>query len=442
MLCDGAQTTRYLLERNIHVPSANRFNFTQTKVEGLPTPTDGYVNYWDESLAGFGVRVSNQGVKTYFVQYRVRQPNGKLKERQETIGRASFLTVREARNRAIASKAKASSGVDPVGERREKEAEAKAEQADKEFTLAKLVDRYMTEHANKKTRASTAETTKGLLKRWTNKLGTRPASSIKKADVLAFLNDYRASRQGEGAAQSNHYLRKLAHVYTWAENKGLVEANPTKGVASEKLDNDRDRYLTDAEIVALWQACDKVGWPSGPIFKLLLLTGQRAAEIGAMRWNEIDETNRVLNLPASRVKNKKAHIVHLNDLAMEIIGKLPRINGSKFVFTTNGTAPFCNYDYSKKRLQKLMGDVPGSEDLIPWTPHDLRRTAVSKMVEIGIAPHVADRVLNHVSGTIRGVARIYIRYEFLPERKAALDKLGDHIAQLTGANVVKLRQPA
>jgi integrase len=331
-----------------------------------------------------------------------------------------------------------SAGINPVAERKAVEAAERAELQAKEFTLAKLVDRYLQEYAEANTKASTAAITRGLLKQWVAVLGERPVADIRKSDILGFLNDYLARRtDGSGRIGANHLLRSIGHVFRWAQGKDLVEGNPAANIAKPqpKLKS-RDRYLDAEEIKAFWSACEQVGWPVGPIFQLLLLTGQRESEVGEMCWSELDLTNRVWNLPAAGTKNGKSHIVHLGDLAVAIIGKLPQINGSKFVFTTNGTGPFTNYDYGKKRIQGLMG---GAAD---WRPHDLRRTATTVMAEIGIAPHVADRVLNHQSGTISGVAAVYNRFQYLEERKAALAALGQHIARLVGRNLIPLRQPA
>jgi integrase len=195
----------------------------------------------------------------------------------------------------------------------------------------------------------------------------------------------------------------------------------------------RDRYLDAEEMTKFWSACDEVGWPVGPIFRLLLLTGQRESEVGEMEWRELNLPERIWTIPGSRTKNGKQHIVHLSDLAVEIIQALPQINGSKWVFTTNGKGPFTNYDYGKKRIQRHMR-------VTDWRPHDLRRTATTVMAEIGVAPHVADRVLNHQSGTISGVAAVYNRFQYLEERKVALEALGHYIARLIGRNVIPLRQ--
>jgi integrase len=413
----------------------NRTSLTQLGAERL-RPTDREVIYWDTNFPGFGLRVNPKGSKTFILQYRYRQPDGTLKERQEKLGRLDHLTVAQARDRAREIKARASAGVDPVAERKAVEAVKKAEQHAREFTFTKLVNRYMSEYAEINTKASSVGITNGLLQQWCAVLGDRPVGNITKKDVLDFLNDHLAQHpDGSGRIAGNNLLGRLSHVYKWAQGKDLVEHNPALNVAKpQSKAKSRDRYLDAEEIKSFWAACDEVGWPIGPIFKLLLLTGQREREVGEMPWSELDLANRVWNIPATRTKNAKAHTVHLSDLAMEIISALPQINGSKYVFTTHGAVPFNNYDNAKRRIQKLMG---GATD---WRPHDIRRTATTVMAEIGIAPHVADRVLNHQSGTISGVAAVYNRFQYLEERKAALEALGQYIERLIGRNVIPLRQ--
>jgi integrase len=126
------------------------------------------------------------------------------------------------------------------------------------------------------------------------------------------------------------------------------------------------------------------------------------------------------------------HIVHLSDLALEVLEQCPQINGSSYVFTANGTKPWSNYFGTKLRLQKLMGSADD------WVPHDLRRTTTTVLAELGVAPHVADRILNHQSGTIAGVAAV--RFQYLQERQAALEELGRYVARLVGRDVVPLRE--
>jgi integrase len=410
-------------------------SLTQLGAERLrPAKTE--VLYWDRTMPGFGLRVSPKGRKTFIVQYRVRL-DGKLKERQETIGTLAYLTVAQARDRARQSKAKASAGIDPVAERRADNAAEEAERQLKAFTFIKLIDRYQREYADRKTKASSAKETKRRLARWTATLGDRPVRDITKPDIRNFLD----SLGDKGLIEGNNLLAAVHRLFEWAREKELIEINPATGIKKPGTPKTRDRYLSHDEIKAFWVACDQVGWPSGPIFQLLLLTAQRENEVAGMRWSELDLAKKVWKLPKERTKNSKAHTVHLSDLSVEIIGALPQINGSQLVFAMQGDKPYVNFWHANQRVLRLMGDgVPH------WVVHDLRRTGTTIMVEdLKVTPYVADKILNHVSGTITGVAAIYNRAEFLDERKAALEALGRFIERLIGRepdNVVELRQPA
>jgi integrase len=108
------------------------------------------------------------------------------------------------------------------------------------------------------------------------------------------------------------------------------------------------------------------------------------------------------------------------------------------VFTSNGTGPLVNFSFAKRRAESAMGTSD-------WRIHDLRRTATTLMARLCIPPHIADKILNHQSGTISGVAAVYNRFEYLEERKAALNSLGRFIEKMIGRgdeNVVTLRQQA
>ena len=98
-------------------------------------------------------------------------------------------------------------------------------------------------------------------------------------------------------------------------------------------------------------------------------------------------------------------------------------NMGDFVFSVSGTKPFQSFSAAKRELDKLSG-------VSDWRLHDLRRTCVSGMARLGVAPHVADKVLNHQTGTISGVAAVYQRHDFLSERREALDRWGAHVAGL------------
>jgi integrase len=192
-----------------------------------------------------------------------------------------------------------------------------------------------------------------------------------------------------------------------------------------------------------------------------------------MQWHEIDLEKRFWVIPREKAKNDRAHEVSLSGLAVDILeaikeqrSKLDELEASQFVFTTNGKTAVSGFSRAKERLDQLIerqarrsAGLPendeayrhalglGAKEELPmrvpdWILHDLRRTAATGMAKLAIPPHVVDRVLNHVSGTIRGVAAIYNRHSYSEERKTALKAWGRHVETLIGpaeSNVVAIR---
>jgi integrase len=224
-------------------------------------------------------------------------------------------------------------------------------------------------------------------------------------------------------AAANRTLKETVAFFRWAHGADLIEGDPpTKNVKKAGKVAERDRVLTDAEIAKFWTATDQMGWPFAPLLKILLLTGQRKEEVGQMAWAEIEGD--VWTIPASRAKNGKAHAVALSPQAMAIIEVMPRTGPLVFSMTDR---PPVAYGNAKAKLDRFMGDgVPH------WIIHDLRRTATTHMAELGIPPHVVDKILNHTSGTIRGVARIYNKFEYVTERRAALAAWGRKVETIVG----------
>src|SRR5262249_55971453 len=133
------------------------------------------------------------------------------------------------------------------------------------------------------------------------------------------------------------------------------------------------------------------------------------------------------------------HLIYLAPKAIEILRRQPRIGSEQFLFTTTGQSPVSGFTRARQRLAVAMAGLAGGQ-VAPFTLHDLRRTAATGMAALGIAPHVVDRILNHSTGRISGVARVYNRHEYLPERKVAVESWAKHIELLLdqSSNVVSL----
>jgi integrase len=160
-------------------------------------------------------------------------------------------------------------------------------------------------------------------------------------------------------------------------------------------------------------------------------------------------------IPKARAKNGKAHVVPLAPAVVEILESLPRVKGDvDFVLTTTGKTGISGFSRSKALLDAAMMEIAKEEaeareekdfepQIVPWRLHDLRRTCASGMAELGQPVHVVEAVLNHKSGSIKGVAAVYNRYEYADEKRRALTAWAGHVQGLightSGENVVPMR---
>ncbi len=196
----------------------------------------------------------------------------------------------------------------------------------------------------------------------------------------------------------------------------------------------------------MWNAAGADASPYSPLVKLLILTGQRLAEVGGMQWDELDLKNKLWTLPAERVKNGERHEVPLSDAAVEILTALPRIKTTKgFVFTTTRDAAVSGFSLAKGRLDDAVKAslTKGARPPEHWVFHDLRRTMASGMARLGIQLPVIEKVLNHSSGSFRGIVGVYQRHSYADEKRQALDAWASFVQSTVSgkrpANVVSLR---
>jgi len=279
----------------------------------------------------------------------------------------------------------------------------------------------------------------------------RPIAGISRRDVIDLVDGIIARGVG---IQANRTLARLRALFNWAVEKDRISASPADRLKLPIKERARNRVLTDEEIRWFWQPCGEIGWPFGPLFLLLLLTAQRRDEVGGMRWSEVDVDKQIWTLPRQRAKGDREHEVHLSDAAVDVLRSLPRIASNSIgqdglVFTTNGRTSVSGFGNAKRRLDLIMAEARrqslglSERTKIPdWRLHDLRRTAATGMARLNFPPHVVDKVLNHVSVTIRGVAAVYNRFEYLEERRDALEGWGRYIGTIvtpTEANIVAMR---
>jgi integrase len=250
----------------------------------------------------------------------------------------------------------------------------------------------------------------------------REVSGLTRRDIHAALDSVLARGS---PIQANRALSVMRRMFGYAVERGLIERSPCDGVRPPSIEHSRDRVLSDGELAAIWRGCDQIGL-FGSLVKLLMLTGQRRSEIGAMRWSEIDFEAHTLNLPRERVKNATAHCVPLSNAAIAILLGLDRdlsSNANGLVFSTTGR-PVSGYSKMKARLDAASGTAG-------WCLHDLRRTFVTGLARLGVDIPVIERAVNHRSGTFGGVVGTYQRHDYHQEVRAAMEVWAAHISSLT-----------
>jgi len=392
---------------------------------------------FDDKLPGFGLRLRAGGKRTWIVQYRVG-----AKQRRKSLG--SFPTVSPDRARAAAKQdlAEIQLGSDPQAAKVEQRARASV-------TLDAVAARYLTAQEARLRPRSFQQVETHLKKHWA-RLGGLPIHEITRALVSARLGEIAAER---GPFAANRARTSLSGMFAWAMREGTVDANPVANTNLQAPETPRERVLSDAELVAIWKACRDDD--HGRIVRLLILTAARRDEVGDAAKSEISFANSVWRIPGARTKNGRAHELPLSDLAIGIfkaaIGREGR-DERDLVFG-DGEGGFSGWSKCKVSLDKRIAAASpaptkgrGSaktENAVAWRLHDLRRTAATRMADLGVQPHVVEAVLNHVSGSKSGVAGVYNRALYSAEKRQALDLWAAHIEALLdgrrASNVVSIK---
>lgn len=382
--------------------------------------TEGRLELWDTQVEGFGVRVSATGRKTFFFVYRDK---GGVK-RRHALGKYPEMALGDAREAAYLFKRSIEKGEKPglvaLAEAAELEKKA-AVRAAKSYLDA--VDDYLKIYAAQHNRKTTQDEKRWVLR---NILGARwkkkAIGDVTKQDVVKVLDEYVKEGKGSGA---NHILSRLRTFFAWCEEREIVTANPCDKLRKPAKTTTRERVLSDVELGRIWHATARLKYPAyGALVRVLILTAQRRNEVVGMRWGEVDEQGKIWTLPKERAKNKIEQRLPLSDVVLGTIKTIAKLD-DVLVFPARGNkeATFSGFSKLKSELDKLSG----VED---WTLHDLRRTAATRIAKFGVAPHVIEAILNHVSGTFGGVAGIYNRHDYLDEMREALDRWAAHVSGL------------
>ena len=386
-----------------------RVKLTAKSVENIKPLPKGRLQIWDIALPGFGLRVTEKGKKSWGVMYRYRD-----RQRRITIGSYPAFSLAEAREEARAVLRAVERGEDPVAEKLSAKRKPPA-------LFSDSVDQFIELYAKPKNRGwkETRRLLKNNVEPHFKYLSLEDVNKHHVLDVLDVILE-RGAR-----TQANRTLSAIKKLYNWSMERGVIDHNPTTGLKPPGKEVARDRILTDDEIKKVWSVWEDLDWPFGPVWKLLLVTGQRRSEVAGMKWSDIDFDKNIWTIPREIAKNDRTHDVPLSPLALDILESVPRFAKRDLIFSTTGRTPVSGFGKSKNKIDEKLG-------LLDWRLHDLRRTAASGMARLGVAPHVVEKILNHSSGTISGVAAVYNRHGYENEKNDALNKWAIHLSILLG----------
>ena len=387
----------------------------------------------DTEVSGLGVRVTDKGKRTFILL--ARYP-GSDNPTRRALGEYPTHSLAEARDKAREWRKWIAKGKDPKHE--EERERLRTPQAGRHVRFRGREVRGA--RAGKQRRGAIVHRVLKayFVERWKG----RPVSAIDRQDVLGVINE--AVDRG-APYQTHNLLGSIRSFFNWAiatgdyglEHSPCDRIRPKVAIGERKP---RQRVLDDAELRALWKATGRMGYPFGPLYQLLLLTGSRKSEIGEAQRSEPDNEKRLLAIPPERFKSDAQHLVPLSGTAWSIIETLPTFNKGQYLFSsTFGEKPVSGFAGAKERLDDLMSEELGSK-VKPFRTHDLRRTVRTRLAGLRIADAVAELVIGQGK---KGLQRVYDQHQYIEEMREALElwaaKLRD-IVTPPPANVVRIKK--
>jgi integrase len=408
---------------------------TDAAVRKLTAPAGERVDFFDGALPGLALRVSGKvgqrpERRVWTLFYRSAG-----KQKRFTLGRYPDLGLAEARQEAGKVQVQVRAGVDPATARETAKMRATTVSA-----VARDFIRLDLERRNR-SQKYVQETSRIFLNHVNPRWGDRDIKTITRRDVIDLLDavmengtvikgpDGKRRKLAGGRIIANRVHSSLRAMFSWSVRRGVIDTSPSYLVEPPADEVKRDRVLTDDELRAIWSAASVLGYPFEGVFKLLMILGQRRNEVARMKWDHLNLDEAIWTQMADSNKSARTHIVPLSPIAVDIIGRLPRIKG-QYLFTTTGRSPVSGFARIKERIDELL--TCKGTPIADWRIHDLRRSAATGMARLGTSEFIVGKVLNHAAKGITG--SVYNRYAYLDEKRAALTQWADHLASITASH--------
>ena len=408
-----------------------KVNLTDRLLKSLKAEPKPY-EVMDSQVGGLGVRVMPTGVKTFVL--RRRYPGSKQPARR-SLGAYGDMSLAQAREKAREWNALVKKGIDPAfEEKRQRRTAIEAEKQRQASTFGAAFQAYLERKASKlKSGPDIEREMRRECKSWM----ALPLADISPASVKETIQGMVA----RGAATNAHFLfAVLRAFFNWVINSGdfnlhvspCAKLKPTVLIGPRNV---RSRVLKDHEIAAYWRAAEKMGFPFGKLFQLLLLTALRRDEAADARWGEIDMATKLWVIPPERMKNGSAHAVPLTPEISALLESLPRFSGADFLFsTTAGQRPVSGFSKAKARLDGLMRKELGAQGLPfePFVIHDIRRTCRTRFSALPVEDIVRELLVAHARP---GLHKVYDLHAYEKEKADALKLWHNRLQEILGQNL-------
>jgi len=412
-------------------------------------PTEYYYGGTPTLSRRLGIRVSPKGKKTFLINYYAE---GKTKK--YTLGTFEFnsssITLKKAKELTNEYADR-----DPIAEAAQAKIDAekelqKAKEQEKHDKIKAMSERSMAdlweEYSSLPKYTDKAESNKKEeLRKWKTDIAPQLGNIPVKDITPVVINDLLKEKAKKAPVATNRLYSLLKVMFKPALAGGWITIHPMQYLDRPSKEKPRKRILSDKEIEAVWPHFNKLSPNYRDILKLILLTAQRPGEISSMKWTDID-----LDEAVWRQEENKTDTVNLVPLSTQVIQILKNrkegkgytkkqiwMTRSKFVFPSRYNKGKDGHSKYTKNARKHVHKWSGVGD---WTAHDLRRTARTIMSRLKIKQHIRERVLNHAQG---GVVGVYDQYDYLDEKRVALDQLGREIDKIIGiegkTKIIKLR---
>ena len=397
---------------------------------------------WDTVVPGLGIRVTDKGTLTFVLVTRFAYSKHPA---PRELGKYGALTLDAARTKARLWLEMVSKGIDP---KHEAERDQLERQRVRQNSFEAVAEDFIKREVKKKRRgaAMERELRREFIARWRG----RPVTEITQHDVLEVLDEIVAR---DAPYQAHALFGHVRRMFNWAIGRGSYGLSASPCDRLKPMDAigkrvQRKQILTDDEIRLFWRATRHMGYPYGPFYRILMLTGLRRSEVSDAHCREFDFRQKIWTIPGERMKGKQSHVVPLTEELIELLEGLPQQLGGFLFSTTMGTRPISGFSKVKNCLDKRMNltrralariEQRGRELVSPWRNHDIRRTVRTHLSALPISDLVRELVVAHAKP---GLHQIYDQYAYLEEKREALALWGCRLKSIVDpppSNIVRFR---